>query len=268
MASPELSMRSDDRRRSGNTGSLTARSTCWTGSLIVIDYLTRKCENVCFQICCPCDAAGVKMDPMAQVRPYRGVEAADRVAERRRRFLEAGLDILGSDSDLYELTVRGICKQAGFALRYFYESFTDKDDLVAAVFDWVIADIAATTQAAVAAAPLKEQSRAGMANIVRTIAADTRVGRLLFSSQLSNPVVVRKRAESGALMAMLTFQQLGTLGAQDDAHTKAASHFVVGGVSQTITAWLAGDVQLEPDELVDQLALAIDKLADPKLSKR
>ena len=61
------------------------------------------------------------------------------------------------------------------------------------MFDWVIADIAATTQAAVTAAPLKEQSRAGMANIVRTIAADTRVGRLLFSSQLSNAVVVRKR---------------------------------------------------------------------------
>ena len=204
---------------------------------------------------------------MAQVRPYRGVEAADRVADRRRRFLEAGLDILGSDTDLSELTVRGICRQAGVALRYFYEGFTDKDDFVATVFDWVIADIAATTQAAVTAAPLKEQSRAGMANIVRTIAADTRVGRLLFSSQLSNPVVVHKRAESFALMALLTFQHAGTLGAQENNRTKAASHFVVGGVSQTITAWLAGDVQLEPDELVDQLALVIDKLSDPKLTK-
>jgi AcrR family transcriptional regulator len=207
------------------------------------------------------------MDMMAQVRPYRGVEAADRVAERRRRFLEAGLDILGSESDLSELTVRGICREAGLALRYFYECFTDKDDFVSAVFDWVIADIAATTQAAMTAAPLEEQSRAGMANIVRTIAADTRVGRLLFSSQLSNPVVVRKRAESFALMALLTFQHAGTLGAQENNRTKAASHFVVGGVSQTITAWLAGDVQLEPDELVDQLAMVIDKLSDPKLDK-
>src|SRR3954454_22179885 len=120
---------------------------------------------------------------MAQVRPYRGVEAADRLSDRRRRFLEAGLDILGSDTDLAELTVRGICRQAGVALRYFYESFTDKDDFVGQIFDWVIADIAATTQAAVAAAPLKEQTRAGIANVVRTVAADTRVGRLLFSSQ-------------------------------------------------------------------------------------
>jgi AcrR family transcriptional regulator len=204
---------------------------------------------------------------MAQVRPYRGVEAADRVAERRRRFLEAGLDILGSDSDLSELTVRGICRRAGVALRYFYESFADKDDFVGQIYDWVIADIAATTQAAVAAAPVKEQTQAGIANIVRTVAADTRVGGLLFSSQVSNPVVIRKRAESFALMAMLTFQHVGTLGAHDNARTKAASHFVVGGVSQTITAWLAGDVQLEPDELVDQLALIIGQLAAPELYK-
>ena len=205
------------------------------------------------------------MDPMAQVRPYRGVEAADRVAERRRRLLEAGLDILGSDPDLSELTVRGICRQAGVALRYFYESFTDKDDFVGQIFDWVIADIAATTQAAVAAAPFKEQSRAGIANIVRTIAVDTRVGRLLFSSQLSNPVVVRKRAESFALMAMLTFQHAGSLGGQENDRIRAATHFLVGGVGQTITAWLAGDIRLDTEQLVDQLAASIDALTLPEL---
>jgi AcrR family transcriptional regulator len=204
---------------------------------------------------------------MAQVRPYRGIEAADRVAERRRRFLEAGLDILGSDSDPSELTVRGICRQAGVALRYFYESFPDKDDLVAAVFDWVIADIAATTQAAITAAPLKEQTREGMANIVRSIAADPRVGRLLFSSQLSNSVVLRKRTESFALMAMLTFQHASTLGAQNNDRIKAASHFVVGGVTQMIAAWLAGDVMLDIDQLADQLAAMVDRLTLPELYK-
>lgn len=199
---------------------------------------------------------------MAQVRPYRGIEAAERLAQRRGNLLDAGLDLLGSpDQDLTELTVRAICKQAGLGLRYFYESFTDKDDFVAAVFDWVIADIAATTQAAVAAAPIKEQSRAGMANIVRAIAGDARVGRLLFSSQLSNAVIVRKRAESTMLMAMLTFQHAGG----DSDRVKAAAHFVVGGVGQMISAWLSGDVVLEPDRLIDQLALIIDRLADPKL---
>src|SRR6195256_1957694 len=144
---------------------------------------------------------------MAQVRPYRGVEAADRGADRRRRFLEAGLDILGSESDPSELTVRGICREAGVALRYFYEGFTDKDDFVAAVFDWVIADLTATTQAAVSTAPLRERNRAGMANLVRTIADDPRVGRFLVSSQ-ANSVLVRKRDEAGAVLSMLYGQNV------------------------------------------------------------
>jgi AcrR family transcriptional regulator len=203
---------------------------------------------------------------MAQVRPYRGVEAADRVAERRRRFLEAGLDILGSDLDLSELTVRGICRQARVTVRYFYESFTDKDALAAAVFDWVIADIAATTQAAVAAAPPEELARAAMANIVRTIVGDARIGRLLFSSQLANTVLARKRVESGALMAALAGQQAATtLKVPDNDRVKATAQFVVGGVGQAISAWLAGDVDLQPDELVDQLASVLDRLGDPGL---
>ena len=203
---------------------------------------------------------------MAQVRPYRGVEAADRMAGRRARLLAAGLDILGSDSDLSELTVRGICRQAGITARYFYESFTDKDDFVAAVFDWVIADIAATTQAAATAARPEEQTRAAMANIVRTIVGDPRVGRLLFSSHLANPVLARKRVEAGGLMAMLSGQQVvNTLQVGDNDKVKATAYFVVGGVVQTISAWLAGEVDLEPDQLVDQLGSVLDQLADPKL---
>ncbi len=199
---------------------------------------------------------------MAQVRPYRGVDAAQRVAGRRRRLLDAGLELLGAaGNDPAELTVRAICGRAGLGVRYFYESFTDKDHFVGAVFDSVIADIAATTQAAVASAPPDEQARAAMANIVRTIAADTRVGRLLFSVELSNTVIVRKRAESTTLFAALLFAHAGAHGALDNDHVRAASHFAVGGVGQTISAWLSGDVKLDQDKLVVALAALIDQLA-------
>lgn len=204
---------------------------------------------------------------MVQVRPYRGVEATERLAQRRRRFLEGGLDLLGSpEHDLADLTVRAICRQAGVAVRYFYECFTDKDDFVAAVFDWVVNGIATTTQAAAAAAPPRAQSRAVMTDIVRTISEDPRIGRLLFGSQLSNAVVVRKRAESGALFAMLSGRHASAaLRQSENDRIKAAAHFVVGGVGQTISAWLAGDVALEPDELVGRLTAMIDQLADPRL---
>jgi AcrR family transcriptional regulator len=213
---------------------------------------------------------GVKMVTMAEassVRPYRGIEAAERLTARRGRLLAAGLDLLGSDQqDISEVTVRGVCRRAGLAARYFYESFTDKDEFVGSVFDWVVADLAATTQAAVAAVPAREQTRAGMANIVRTIADDARIGRLLFSTQLANSVIVRKRAESTALFAMLSGQHAGdALHVPANDRIKAGSHFAVGGVGQTISAWLAGDVRLEPDQLVDQLASLLDELTDPSL---
>ncbi|HTY28926.1 MAG TPA: TetR/AcrR family transcriptional regulator, partial [Mycobacterium sp.] len=178
---------------------------------------------------------------MTQARPYGGVDAADRLARRRASLLEAGLELLGSNVDPPELTVRGICRQARVATRYFYESFADKDEFVGAVFDWVVAGLAATTQATVAAAPAAEQNRAGIANIVRTVEQDPRIGRLLFSSQISNSTVVRKRQELGPLFAMLGGQHVETmLNVPANDRIKAFAYFVVGGVGQTISGWLAG----------------------------
>jgi AcrR family transcriptional regulator len=206
---------------------------------------------------------------VAQVRTYRGVEAPDRLAQRKRRFLDAGLDLLGGETSPDDLTVRAICRQAGLAVRYFYESFTDKDTFVAEVVDSVTAELAATTQAAVAAAPLPEQNRAGITNIVRTIAADPRIGRLLFSAHLSNAIVLRKRAEHGGLFAMLSGEHIqAALRVVPNHRIKATAHFVVGGVGQTISAWLAGEIPMESSELVDQLASILDGFADPMLYLR
>lgn len=203
---------------------------------------------------------------MAQVRPYRGVEAADRLAERRARLLEAGLTILGTDADPSELTVRGVCKQAGVTARYFYESFNDKDDLVGEVYDWVISDIAHSTQSAVAAAPPRGQNRAAMANIARTIADDPRVGRLLFNSQLANSVLVRKRKEAGGLLTRLYGSDVGSaLGVRESEQGKVIAHFAVAGVAQAFSAWLDGAVTLDADQLVDHLAAILDALTDPRL---
>jgi hypothetical protein len=82
-------------------------------------------------------------------------------------------------------------------------------------------------------------------------------------------VIVRKRAESSALFAMLSGQHVGNaLHVPANERIKAAAHFVVGGVGQTISAWLAGAVRLEPDQLVDHLASLLDELAEPNLYRR
>lgn len=203
---------------------------------------------------------------MTQARPYAGVDAADRLARRRARLLEVGLELLGGSGDSTELTVRGICQQAGLATRYFYESFTEKDHFIGAVFDWVITEMATTTQVAVSAAPVERQTRAGMANIVRIIQADPRVGRLMFGAQMSNTAVIRKRRESESLFVILSGRHLETLLRRPaNERIKAFANFVVGGVTQTISAWLAGDVTLTADELVEQLSAIVDTFGESRL---
>ncbi|WP_167107450.1 TetR/AcrR family transcriptional regulator [Mycobacterium sp. DL592] len=203
---------------------------------------------------------------MTQARPYGGVDAADRLARRRASLLLAGMELLGGDTDPAELTVRGICRQAGVATRYFYESFADKDEFVAAVFDWAVAELAATTQAAVAAAPQAEQNHTGIAHIVHSIEHNPRLGRLLFSAQLSNSTVVRKRQELGPLFAVLSGQHVETtLNRRANDRIKAFAYFVVGGVGQTISAWLAGDIGLSAADLIDQITAMIDEVGHPRL---
>ena len=212
----------------------------------------------------------VRMAPDGEgvrTRPYRGVDAAVRLAERRRKLLAAGLDLLGAEQqDLSAVTVRGICREAGVATRYFYENFTEKDEFIGAVFDWIIADLVSTSQAAVLTVPPHEHTRAVMANIVSTIANDARIGRLVFSIQLADPVVIRKRAESTALFALLSGQYAASsLHISANDRIKLGAHFAVGGVGQAISAWLSGHVQLEPAQLVDQLTLLVSELTHPGL---
>jgi hypothetical protein len=105
-----------------------------------------------------------------------------------------------------------------------------------------------------------------MANIVRTISNDARVGRLLFSTQLADPVIVRKRVESSALFAMLYGQHaVNVLRAPANDRVKAGAHFAVGGVGQTISAWLAHDVHMEEEQFVELLASLLDELTEPAL---
>jgi hypothetical protein len=56
-----------------------------------------------------------------------------------------------------------------------------------------------------------------------------------------------------------------TLRAPANDRVKAAAHFAVGGVGQTLSAWLAGDVHLNPEQLADHLASLLDELTNPKL---
>ncbi|MGW4245751.1 TetR/AcrR family transcriptional regulator, partial [Nocardia sp. NPDC004722] len=67
---------------------------------------------------------------------WGGRTQEERRAERRERLISAALDIW-LENGWAAVTMRGVCTHAGLNDRYFYEHFTDRDDLLGAVFDEV-----------------------------------------------------------------------------------------------------------------------------------
>ncbi|MDV7354570.1 TetR/AcrR family transcriptional regulator [Rhodococcus oxybenzonivorans] len=187
-------------------------------------------------------------------RMYGGQEGDARRAERRAQLIEAGLDLLGGDDGDHTLSVRGVCKRAGLATRYFYESFTDRDALIVAVYDHVVQRIATSTLEAVSTAGPGEREivEAGVRNIVRAVAEDPRHGRLMFSVAQSSEVLAQRRLDSSRLFAgLVTKQTVGFYEVAESPRLDLAAHFMVGGLAQTLTAWLNGTVTLPEEDLVN-----------------
>ena len=121
-----------------------------------------------------------------RARRYRGVDASARVAERRQKFIEAGLECFGTRG-YHDVTVRELCGAAHLTERYFYESFKDREVLFAALYESLIGRLRTDILAAIAAGPLEPEpmARAALGVWFRGLKRDPRVARILLLEVLS-----------------------------------------------------------------------------------
>lgn len=73
------------------------------------------------------------------VRPWRGMPPRERQEARRRRLLQAGLEVFGTEG-FRAATVGRVCREAGLTNRYFYEHFADREAALRAVYDDLVED--------------------------------------------------------------------------------------------------------------------------------
>lgn len=195
-----------------------------------------------------------KSGPM---RPYGGVSAGDRVAERRRRLLAAGLECYGR-AGYAETGVKDVCAAAGLTHRYFYESFADSQALFLAVFDSVTDSLFAAVAAAVAqAGPDPEpQLRSAIGTFLVAMADDPRKRRLIFSEAPA----VGPRAEQHMRATLGRFTDL--VAATAEAHLPAGAPgdmvrivalSLVGTLERVVTEWQAGTLDLPVDVLIERV---------------
>jgi AcrR family transcriptional regulator len=195
--------------------------------------------------------------PMAESgRVYGGVSASDRRAERRRRLLDAGLELFGTRG-VAEVTIGDVCVEAGLAKRYFYDQFDGLDDFVDAVID----DVVQRLQARVIGERSPddpEWPRRRLATFVESVSEDPRVARLLLvetfgangSLAALRQAVVHRAVES--IVADFLPADAPARPA-DDRKLRMAAFALSGAAAELILAWLQHDVKASADEIVDYL---------------
>jgi AcrR family transcriptional regulator len=197
---------------------------------------------------------------------YAGITADDRRAERRRKLMDAALDIIGTQG-WTALTVRGVSEEGRVGPRFFYESFPDLDALANAIFDEIVDDALLKTLDAIAGAAddLRAKTHAAIETIITEMTQDPRRARLVFAEAHASEPLMRRRFGAMRVLAEAlvsqTHQYLDT-SVIDDVTLGAISFVAVGGVAELLLVWLDGRVDLTRDQVIDLVVQMMLTLAD------
>jgi AcrR family transcriptional regulator len=189
-------------------------------------------------------------------RTYGGVSAAERVAGRRVRLLDAGLQLFGTQG-FGATGVKDVCRAAGLTDRYFYESFRDSRELFLAVFDRLTDELFGAVALAVAdgAADPERQLREAIGTFVGALVADPRKPRVLFAeAAAAGPeAAAHMRAtlrRFGALVAATARTHLPPSTPEEDVQLVALS--LVGLLERVVSDREDGELAIPPDRLVER----------------
>lgn len=182
------------------------------------------------------------------VRPWRGVSAQDRRAQRREQVLAACFDVVG-ESGVDDTTIEAIVKRAGLSKRYFYESFSGRDDVLVATFDELMARIRQRLSDVVATAWSDDERVAAMvAALARALAEDPRGARLFVEAGRVGSLERRLHQAFDEFSELLVDALFDSSTAPRVA---ATALLVVAGTTEVLARWLQGQIQLDESEVVE-----------------
>ncbi|AJR30215.1 TetR/AcrR family transcriptional regulator [Mycolicibacterium fortuitum] len=190
-------------------------------------------------------------------RLYGGVSGEERIAERRRKLIEAGMNLFGS-GDAGIVRVKDVIADAGLTERYFYENFGDLDALFDEVLGLVMDKVERDVDAAVADASGDAFARVSVAlrTVVDTLAEDPRMIRIIFVEALGKGGRAGTRRNEILTRAASNFVRWSGAGgdferSSVDGRMKAFA--VSGAASELLIAWAEGLLDITPAELADFL---------------
>jgi AcrR family transcriptional regulator len=200
----------------------------------------------------------VKVPASGAGRVYGGATGEQRVAERRRKLIEAGMNLFGSTGSGL-VRVKDVVAEAGLTERYFYESFSDLGALFDAVLELTMDTVEMDVNAAVIKAPDDGVTRVSIAlrTAVDALANDPRMIRIIFIEALGNGGRANfRRHELSVRAAENFFRWSGTgIGNFDSSPTdiRMKTFALSGAASELLISWAEGLLDITADQLADFL---------------
>jgi AcrR family transcriptional regulator len=196
---------------------------------------------------------------MESARRYRGITPAERQAERRERLLEAGLELFGTVG-YASTSVRAVSAAASLNSRYFYESFSTREDLLYSVYQRIVGDIFARASEAVARqGTIEGQARAGLLAAWSVVTQDRRKARIIALEVVGvSERLERLRHETRHALAQFTADnalRLAGDGVRLRLDPVLTARFLMGGVVEVLLEWINGDLRATPDEVVEHFTV-------------
>lgn len=207
---------------------------------------------------------------------YAGRSAQERQAERRRRFLDAGLQLFGGSPGYRATTVSALSEAAGLSTRQFYEEFRGLEDVLAAlhlqVNDWA-EEAALAALAEVEGQPVVERATAAFRAYAANVTGDPRRIRITFVEIIGvSPRLEEQRLARRSRWVELICAEAAAAVERGEAERRgyrvAAAAFI-GSVNGLLHDWRAGWVDATLDQVVDELVrLLLGILRPPQRSVR
>jgi AcrR family transcriptional regulator len=175
---------------------------------------------------------------------WSGVPLEDRQALRRDELIAAGVDLLGGEAGP-ALTVRAVCRASGLTERYFYESFSDRDEFVRAVYDDVCAKAMSTLSSSTTAQDAVER-------FVALMVDDPTRGRVLLLAPTVEPVLTRSGASwMPSFIELLQRKVARITGITDSAVQAMAATGLLGALTALFIAYLDGRLTATREQFID-----------------
>lgn len=215
---------------------------------------------------------GVRDEARRPTRSYGGKSAEQRRSERRRRFLDAAVELFGGGPGSYRsASVASLCARADLSTRQFYEEFRNLEEVLAVLHRQIqkaaqsaIADALASAGEGIG---VRERADVAFRAYARVLTAHPHLVRIAFVEVAGvSPELERQRLEARAGWVDLLVGALdeaaarGEIGARD--YRIGALGFVAA-VNGLLYDWTAGYVDASLDTIVDELMLMFMGLVQP-----